>query len=275
MNVTIEEQAARFAALVRERPDLARGFNLYGFSQGGLVARAYVQLHSPPVGGPFRVRVLVLGHSPLGGLSNLPLSLPGMERSSSSRKIADEMELAPRDYLKQCHQLPQYRSTALLARLNNERPGGRDPLIAERLRELRTLVLMGSARDGVIDPPEAQFFAFSPCDYDGYGTRLPPDLANASTQLPLVPGVLASGVAMRSTRAYAEDWIGLRSLDEAGRLHLFEDDTIHSDMNALPCQRLFRFFDVQLAPLLGGGVAQAEREEAARVAGRGTAGGYG
>ena len=77
---------------------------------------------------------------------------------------------------------------------------------------------------------------------------------------------------MRSTRAYAEDWIGLRSLDEAGRLHLFEDDTIHADMNALPCQRLFRFFDVQLAPLLGGGVAQAEREEAARVAARGTAG---
>ena len=104
-------------------------------------------------------------------------------------------------------------------------------------------------------------------DARAYGARLPPHLANASAQLPLVPGWLASGAAMRSTLAYAEDWIGLRSLDEAGRLHLFEDD-VRQLMSALPNQRLWRFFDVQLAPLLRGGVAQAEREEAERLAAR-------
>jgi palmitoyl-protein thioesterase len=37
-----------FAATVRADPQLAKGFNLIGHSQGGLIARAYIERYNDP-----------------------------------------------------------------------------------------------------------------------------------------------------------------------------------------------------------------------------------
>jgi palmitoyl-protein thioesterase len=48
--VDINVQVERFAAQVRGDPALARGFNLIGHSQGGLIGRAYIhRFNDPPV----------------------------------------------------------------------------------------------------------------------------------------------------------------------------------------------------------------------------------
>ena len=46
----INKQIESFAQTVRSDPELARGFNLIGHSQGGLIVRAYVErFNNPPV----------------------------------------------------------------------------------------------------------------------------------------------------------------------------------------------------------------------------------
>ena len=59
--------------------------------------------------------------------------------------------------------LAEYRAASVLAELNNE-GDAKQPLYAERLRNLRTFVLAGSSVDGVIVPPESQMFGFDACD---------------------------------------------------------------------------------------------------------------
>jgi palmitoyl-protein thioesterase len=196
---------------------------------------------------------------PGGGQGLVDGAVPDALQRRARELIDDVRGKLPlaRELLKDCATLQRYRETSWLAGLNNERPP-RNPEHAERLRELRMLVLCGSAADAVIAPAESQFFGFLPCDADGYGV-------NRSCGGAWPPGALASGLATRRTAAYAEDWLGLRSLDEAGRLLLLETDMPHTHLEWRPSQRLRRFFE-PLAAALNGSVAEAERAEAAEAA---------
>ena len=66
-------------------PQLQRGFHLAGYSQGGLIARLYAQLHNPlpplqrgcesgscHAARPFRVVSLLSLHAPQAGISQVP-----------------------------------------------------------------------------------------------------------------------------------------------------------------------------------------------------------
>ena len=71
--------------------------------------------------------------------------------------------------------------------------------------------------------------------------------------------MVRSALALRRTLSYREALLGVRSLDEAGRLHFAEHSWHHSGMLA-PSQRTRRFFDAHVAPHLTLTAADATRE---------------
>ena len=104
----------------------------------------------------------------------------------------------------------------------------------------------------------------------------------AQVELPL--GALGSGLATRRTLSYrevlehqntrtpgrnvalssplppsAQDHLGVRSLDEAGRLHFAEHSWTHYGGMFAPTQRTRRFFDAHIAPHLTLTAADAAR----------------
>ncbi|CAN6294263.1 unnamed protein product [Urochloa humidicola] len=96
-------------------------------------------------------------------------------------KIPTDME----DYLKGCRFLPK---------LNNEIPSERNATYKERFSSLENLVLIMFEDDAVLIPRETAWFGYYP---DGaFNPVLPP----------------------QKTKLYTEDWIGLKTLDEAGRV---------------------------------------------------------
>ena len=66
-----------------------------------------------------------------------------------------------------------------------------------------------------------------------------------------------------------QDHLGVRSLDEAGRLHFAEHSWTHYGGMFAPTQRTRRFFDAHIAPhltLIAADAARAEDEERERAA---------
>ncbi|KAM3403398.1 hypothetical protein ACQJBY_006878 [Aegilops geniculata] len=81
-----------------------------------------------------------------------------------------------------------------LPKLNNEIPSERNITYKERFSSLENLVLIMFQDDAVLIPRETAWFGYYP---DGaFNPVLPP----------------------QETKLYTEDWIGLRTLDEAGRV---------------------------------------------------------
>ncbi|XP_059063131.1 uncharacterized protein LOC131064231 isoform X7 [Cryptomeria japonica] len=88
-------------------------------------------------------------------------------------------------YLKGCRFLPK---------LNNELPGHRNSTYKERFSSLENLILIMFEHDTVLIPRETSWFGYYP---DGnFNVILPP----------------------QETALYKEDWIGLKALDDAGKV---------------------------------------------------------
>jgi palmitoyl-protein thioesterase len=69
--LTMDEQVARFAAIVAKDPNLRKGFHAIGLSQGGLIIRGYIErFNDPPVIG------FLSCHAPLAGVGSLPICSP-------------------------------------------------------------------------------------------------------------------------------------------------------------------------------------------------------
>uniref|UniRef100_M4FJ64 Palmitoyl-protein thioesterase 1 n=1 Tax=Brassica campestris TaxID=3711 RepID=M4FJ64_BRACM len=81
-----------------------------------------------------------------------------------------------------------------LPKLNNERPNERNSIYKERFTSLHNLILVMFQGDKVVMPKESCWFGYYP---DGATT-------------PLLPP--------QQTKLYTEDWIGLKTLDAAGKV---------------------------------------------------------
>ena len=83
-----------------------------------------------------------------------------------------------------------------LADINNARSSFKNSTYKENLTKLKKLVLIKFEGDTVVDPRETEWFEF----YE--------------------PGQGITIQRYNETNLYQEDWIGLRTLDETGRLDL-------------------------------------------------------
>ena len=89
-----------------------------------------------------------------------------------------------------------------MADINNEGPI-KNPSYKHNLSGLKNLVLVQFTQDSIVDPKQSEWFGWF--DDNDHQTMLP----------------------LQNTTLYKEDWIGLRSLDEAGKLHFMSVDADH------------------------------------------------
>lgn len=170
-------------------PELQDGFDFIGMSQGGLLARGYLENCNG-----FPVRNLINLVSPNGGViedTNLNLySDFYQEHLSVSGYWRNPLELEA--YLNRCSYLPF---------LNNERAHQLSIQYKERILSLKNYIVIWSPFDDVINPPESAKFSFFDDEYNI--------------------------ISLRDTVLYKEDSLGLRGLDESNRLHFYETNCTH------------------------------------------------
>ncbi|RXI00990.1 hypothetical protein DVH24_001224 [Malus domestica] len=183
---------------VKEKEELRQGYNIVGLSQGNLIGRGVVEFC---VDGPPVKNFVSLG-GPHAGTASVPLCGSGIFCIIVNKLLKSEIytdyiqeHLAPSGYLKLPNAMSEYLGKCkFLPKLNNELPDERNSTYKERFSSLQNLVLIMFEHDTVLIPKETSWFGYY--QDDSFKSILSP----------------------QQTDLYTEDWIGLRTLDEAGRV---------------------------------------------------------
>ncbi|KAH7835899.1 hypothetical protein Vadar_030988 [Vaccinium darrowii] len=148
------------------------------------------------------VRNFISLGGPHAGTASVPLCGAGIfcilaDNLIKSGVYSDYIQdhLAPSGYLKLPNNIPGYlEKCRFLPRLNNELPDERNSTYKERFSSLQNLVLIMFEHDTVLIPKETSWFGYYPDE--AFDPVLPP----------------------QQTKLYIEDWIGLKTLDDAGKV---------------------------------------------------------
>lgn len=205
----LDQQLAILCDTIYAEEALAGGFDFIGMSQGGLLARGYVERCNK-----FPVRNLINLVSPNGGVvipTDINMYKPFFqEHLSVSGYWRDPTDLI--NYLRNCSYLPS---------LNNERSSIFSSQYKANLLSVTNYVLIWSPNDEVLTPPESGKFSVFDENYN------------------IIP--------LTKTILYKEDLIGLRTLDEREQLGIYETNCSHADHNDPVCfDQLYEIFKVYL-----------------------------
>jgi palmitoyl-protein thioesterase len=194
--------------------NLTDGFDFIGISQGGLIGRGYVARHNSPP-----VANLITLVSPHGGVYDKNLGFIDFYSPIA------QSTLSFAGYWRDPTEPIKYHIfSSFLPAVNGEKPLRRN----KYLQSLTNFAMVFSPNDEIIKPPSSGIF-------DTYDSNL-------------------AVVALENNPIYTEDWIGLKLLNETGRLHTFQTNCTHVEHRMPVCfSQLYPIFAQFLTSGGGGG----------------------
>ncbi|KAH9956956.1 alpha/beta-hydrolase [Lactifluus volemus] len=218
----VNKQVEMVAQQLKDLSQLSQGFDGIGFSQGGLFLRAYVERHNDPP-----IRNLITFGSPHMGISDITCKphdvFCELGRNAARAGMYTEwaqQNLVQAQYYRDTERFVQYlESNHFLGSINNEVPTLHNATYAARLSQLENLVLVHFTEDRTVVPKESAWFG---------SYAIPDDEEECEGE----EADSKSIVPMREQPLYTEDWIGLRTLDESGRIVFQSCESEH--MHILP-----------------------------------------
>ncbi|KAL3150853.1 hypothetical protein ABBQ32_000606 [Trebouxia sp. C0010 RCD-2024] len=204
----VNDQVAAACAHLASIPQLSKGYNAVGFSQGGQFLRAILERCQHEEGMPKMNKLITLGGQHQG-IMNVPgCTGPSFNQGPSfACKVVQRVlgfgaylpwirsHVIQAQYFKDPYHYDKFLAhNQFLADINNERPH-KQQRYKESMLSLKQLVLVRFSDDNLVVPRDSAWFGY----WDGQQLQ-----------------------SMKETQLYQEDWIGLRQLDEAGRVLLEE-----------------------------------------------------
>jgi palmitoyl-protein thioesterase len=195
----VHKQLEMACALVSGDAQLAAGFHAIGFSQGGLFVRALAQTCP----GAKVINLISIG-GPQQGIFGLPDCLGEKGICEEVKMLLDLGAYTPlvQNRLVQAQYWHDPRSPASYQRYNVFLPGinnegaAKNATYKERLLQVEKIVLVKFLNDTIVVPRDSEWFGF------------------------YAEGQDAKVLALEESRLYIEDWLGLKTLKEQGRLLL-------------------------------------------------------
>ncbi|KAI4372685.1 hypothetical protein MLD38_010885 [Melastoma candidum] len=195
---------------VKNMSELTDGYNIIGLSQGAVIGRAVIELCDGP-----QVNNFISLAGPHAGIASVPFCPSGIICTLLDDLLKADIyseyvqkHLAPSNYVKVPTDMTKYLDGCkFLPDLNNELVNRTNSTYKERFTSLQNLVLIMFEQDKVLIPKETSLFGYYP---DG-------------TEDVVLPA--------RNTTLYTEDWIGLKTLDEAGKVQFINVSGGHLDIS--------------------------------------------
>ena len=196
----LPEQLTELCNTIYKNKDLEKGFNFIGISQGGLLARGYVeQCNNYPV------HNLITLVSPHGG---------AFMRDSKENKLMytdySQKHLSFAGYWRNPNILEIYlKKSVYLPYINNEKEHVQRDKYKNNIINLSNFVMIWSSNDEVVYPAESGKFSF------------------LDQSMNIIP--------IEETELYKKDTLGLKYLNDKERLHIYETNCSHVDHRNPEC----------------------------------------
>jgi palmitoyl-protein thioesterase len=226
----IDKQVQAFAKVVQQDPNLAKGFNLICHSQGGMLGRAYIERYNNPP-----VHNLITWSSPHAGVYGVPdfnaicpdQDCPWLDEIMSAlmEGKADVLQdhVAFAAYWRDPMNVTAFKAhNKFLTDINNMRDT-KNATYKANMISVNAFLMMYTTGDFIVVPKTSPWFQF------------------------YADGSMSKVVQLKETDTYTGDWIGLQTLDRAGKLFAHQCNCSHQDYPRPDCKWAY---DLYTKPLL-------------------------